>query len=312
MEYANAALAAAAVLFAALATWCLCRSAQLRRRRVRHRAAACVRDGPPGAAPGTRGVPLDGRIIGYGVALSQRLRSPLAHPWAPQCLRGRPWAGARAAKAGLSGRLTDDGFWEARCRLAAFGALAGLLAGGAVSAELGCLAAMLGAALGWRALPWAVGQRTRRRAEAMERDLSEMLDVAALGMRSGMSFDRSLGLYTDHFRTMLAESFEAARRQWACGLVARDEALRAVAASYASPLLGRVVENIVRSLRFGATLADNLEDAAREARSGYKARKQEQVAKAPVKMMVPTGVLILPAMLMLVLGPVLLELAGGI
>ena len=61
----------------------------------------------------------------------------------------------------------------------------------------------------------------------------------------------------------------------------------------------------------GATMADNLEDAAREARSGYKARRQEAVAKAPVKMMVPTGVLILPAMLMLVLGPVLLELAGG-
>ena len=47
------------------------------------------------------------------------------------------------------------------------------------------------------------------------------------------------------------------------------------------------------------------------ASSGYKARRQEAVAKAPVKMMVPTGVLILPAMLMLVLGPVLLELAGG-
>lgn len=76
-------------------------------------------------------------------------------------------------------------------------------------------------------------------------------------------------------------------------------------------LLARVIENIVRSLRFGATMADNLEDAAREARSGYKARRQEAVAKAPVKMMVPTGVLILPAMLMLVLGPVLLELAGG-
>ena len=77
------------------------------------------------------------------------------------------------------------------------------------------------------------------------------------------------------------------------------------------PLLARVIENIVRSLRFGATMADNLEDAAREARSGYKARRQEAVAKAPVKMVVPTGVLILPAMLMLVLGPVLLELAGG-
>ena len=81
--------------------------------------------------------------------------------------------------------------------------------------------------------------------------------------------------------------------------------------TYDSSLLGRVVENIVRSLRFGSTLADNLEDAAREARAAYRARKQEQVAKAPVKMMIPTGVLILPAMLMLVLGPVLLELAGG-
>lgn len=145
----------------------------------------------------------------------------------------------------------------------------------------------------------------------MERDLSEMLDVMALGMRSGLSFDRSLELYTDHFDALLAEAFRTAHRQWTCGLIARDEALRAVAASYDSPLLGRVVGNIVRSLRFGSALAGTLEDAAREARSGYKARKQEQVAKAPVKMMVPTGVLILPAMLMLVLGPVLLELAGG-
>ena len=56
---------------------------------------------------------------------------------------------------------------------------------------------------------------------------------------------------------------------------------------------------------------DAEEGAALEAGSGYKARRQEAVAKAPVKMMVPTGVLILPAMLMLVLGPVLLELAGG-
>lgn len=35
------------------------------------------------------------------------------------------------------------------------------------------------------------------------------------------------------------------------------------------------------------------------------------MAKAPVKMMMPTGALILPAMLLLVLGPVLLELANG-
>nr|WP_236643282.1 type II secretion system F family protein [Enterorhabdus sp. P55] len=138
-----------------------------------------------------------------------------------------------------------------------------------------------------------------------------MLDVVALGLRSGLSFDRSLALYGEHFDTLLSSSLAAAQRQWGCGLTSREEALRRVAASYDSALFGRVVENVVRSLRFGSSLAESLEGAAREARAAYRARKQEQVAKAPVKMMVPTAVLILPAMLMLVLGPVMLELIGG-
>ena len=213
--------------------------------------------------------------------------------------------------AGLGGALSPAGYGEARVRLMLGGAVLGGAVGLTATTELAVLLAVIGAAAGWRALPWAVKRRSCRRAEAMECDLSEMLDVVALGMRSGMSFDRSLDLYTGYFRTQLADAFRSAQRQWACGLASRPEALREVADSYASPLLARVIENIVRSLRFGATMADNLEDAAREARSGYKARRQEAVAKAPVKMMVPTGVLILPAMLMLVLGPVLLELAGG-
>ena len=51
--------------------------------------------------------------------------------------------------------------------------------------------------------------------------------------------------------------------------------------------------------------------AAEQARAARKAQVEERVAKAPVKMMIPTGTLILPAMLLLVLGPVLLELMEG-
>ncbi len=141
--------------------------------------------------------------------------------------------------------------------------------------------------------------------------MSEMLEVVALGLRSGLSFDRSFELYGIHFDTALANACEAAQRSWSVGLVTRDEALRALAGSYASPRLSRVVENIVRSLRFGSSMAESLEAAASEARVEHRAHLEETVAKAPVKMMVPTGALILPAMLLLVLGPVLLELADG-
>lgn len=286
------------------------------RQRWRYRAAA-QGDGCPAGLRHATGVTgmgessFDVRIIAYAMRIEQQSARPQFHFVAPAPLRERPWMEERASPAGLEGRLGSRGFWEARVRLALGGALAGCAMGLLTTVELGAFLAVVGALVGWRALPWAVRRRTRERAESMERDLSEMLDVVALGMRSGLSFDRSLQLYTDHFKTLLAESFRSAHRQWTCGLASRPDALRAVAASYDSALLGRVVENVIRSLRFGATLADNLEDAAREARSGYRARKQEQVAKAPVKMMVPTGALILPAMLILVLGPVLLELAGG-
>jgi tight adherence protein C len=95
------------------------------------------------------------------------------------------------------------------------------------------------------------------------------------------------------------------------GLSTREDSLRAMEAEYASPLLSRVVDSMVRSLRFGTPMSESLEAAAIEARETHRARMEERVAKVAVKMMLPVGALILPAMLLLVMGPVLLELMDG-
>ena len=133
----------------------------------------------------------------------------------------------------------------------------------------------------------------------------------ALGVRSGLSFDRSLQLYTGHFDDGLARECAAAQRSWEAGLATRQDALRALAQGYDNPLFSRTVSAIIRSLRFGTSLGEVLEQSAEQARAARKAQVEERVAKAPVKMMIPTGTLILPAMLLLVLGPVLLELMEG-
>lgn len=141
--------------------------------------------------------------------------------------------------------------------------------------------------------------------------MSEMLEVVALGVRSGLSFDRSLQLYTGHFDDGLARECAVAQRSWEAGLATRQDALRALAQGYDNPLFSRTVSAVIRSLRFGTSLGEVLEQAAEQARAARKAQVEERVAKAPVKMMIPTGTLILPAMLLLVLGPVLLELMEG-
>ena len=228
---------------------------------------------------------------------------------------GKTRAGARykqlAVVAGCSKDITVSAFCEARTRLTIAGAAAGMLAGIVFSWELAVLLALAGALL-MRSLPLrSVRAAVRKRSVDAERHLSEMLDVVALGLRSGLTFDRSFALYGLYFDNEFARSCTKTYRRWSLGLSTREEALRDFAASYECDQLSRAVDSIVRSLRFGSALSELLEEAAAQSRESYRTALAERVAKAPVKMMLPTGTLILPAMLLLVLGPILLELASG-
>ena len=302
-----AAAVAAAGIAGGLAGSTLLRRRDATARRERLRKAADVRDAQEGFDAGSR-------LVRYATALSQRDRPRSdrgAFPVGCGFRRARAWFCARAKRAGLEQAVSPEGFCEASMRLACAGGLAGALVGSVLSTELAVLGAVAGVAGGAAAMPRAVKRAQRERADGLESDLSEMLEVVALGLRSGLSFDRGFALYGSHFDSDLARACVGAQHAWSLGLTNREDALRDLAASYDSPLFARVVENMVRSLRFGSSLAEGLESAAAEARAVHRAQVEERVAKAPVKMMVPTGTLILPAMLLLVLGPVLLELMEG-
>ncbi len=313
MGYAQAPLLVAAAMAAAGAAGGLAGAALLRRRAAATRRERLRR---AAAASGAHGEPAGGepRLVRYAAGLSQRLAFGATDSLAGRLrlLRARRWFSRHAKQAGLERVVSAEGFCEAAVRLTCAGVLVGALVGAVLSTELAVLGALAGAAAGALAMPRAVKRARRMRADGLERDLSEMLEVVALGLRSGLSFDRGFALYGSHFASELARACAAAQRTWSLGLTNREDALRDLAASYDSPLFARVVEGMVRSLRFGSSLAEGLESAAAEARAVHRAQVEEQVAKAPVKMMVPTGTLILPAMLLLVLGPVLLELMEGL
>lgn len=225
--------------------------------------------------------------------------------------RGERWLVEHAKKAGIEEAVSPRGFLEARRRVSVICGVSGVMIGSLFSWELAALLCVIGVVGGAIALKKAVLAVERRRADELERSLSEMLEVVALGLRSGLTFDRSFYLYGTYFDSALARACTRAQQRWTLGLMTREEALRDFAASYDSTVLARVVENVIRSLRFGSSLSESFEVAASDSRAAHRAQIEERVAKAPVKMMIPTGTLILPAMLLLVLGPVLLELMEG-
>lgn len=213
-----------------------------------------------------------------------------------------------ARKAGLGGELSGVALRRASMQLTIAGGVAGAALGLAFSVELALLMGVAGLVAGGSQCSRELRGLRLQRNGHLAKELPEMLEVMALGLRSGLAFDQAMALYVRHFDTSLGADCRRAMGLWSAGLASREEALSQLARGYDSPQLDRVARSIGRCLRLGTPLSAVLEEAAAEARAQHKAQLQERVAKAPVKMMVPTAAFMLPALLLLVIGPVLLQL----
>lgn len=178
--------------------------------------------------------------------------------------------------------------------------------GEAVEHEVGLLARVLmqfgsriGSVLGWSSGDGEVGLG----------DVSEMIDIVRLGLKAGLSFDASLGLYCEGRAGSLSARMARARMMWQMGLVTREQGLTGVARELGLRSLESFSIAVVQALELGAPLADTLEGQAREIRAAHRSEVERQIERAPVKLLIPTGTLILPALLLSIVGP--LVAAGG-
>lgn len=144
-----------------------------------------------------------------------------------------------------------------------------------------------------------------RRAEEGLRQLPEMLDILTLGLSAGLSFDASLELYCDRSETGLSRAFRGAMQSWRMGVTTRDAALRALADELSLAALQRFADAVSQALAFGSPLAAVLEQQSQAIRDEQRAQVEEQIEQVPVKMLIPLGTLIVPAMLLAILGPLL-------
>lgn len=158
-------------------------------------------------------------------------------------------------------------------------------------------------------LPLVRKMRERERREAVRSacvsQMPELLDILTLGLSAGLSFDMALSLYCARFSTELGDAFGEALLSWRMGLGTRAEVLGELAKDLGSPAVERFASTVAEALEFGSPLSSALERQAESMRDEQRALVEEQIEKVPVKMLVPLGTLIVPAMLLAVLGPLI-------
>lgn len=142
-------------------------------------------------------------------------------------------------------------------------------------------------------------------AESCNKDIPELLDIVSLGLSAGLSFDASLGLYCAHSNTRLSDEFRKTMSSWQMGLKSRSQALDDLAQFIGGASLKRFCASVSEALLFGTPLAATLEQQADVMREEQRTLSQERIEEVPVRMLIPLGTLIVPAMLLAILGPLL-------
>lgn len=255
-----------------------------------------ARRAPPISSPPTTAGPRGLVIVAARVAWPAAAIGPLA----------RPGDGIRIVRAGLAGALSEAGLARARASMAA----AGLLAGAALAAAAPMVLPLVPVAVAAGA--WAPGHRlalrARARGRALMRELPDLLDLLAICVESGMALDPALAVAGDRLGGVLGEEVERVLRDLSLG-TPRADAYRDLVDRAGLPEIARTVGALLQAEELGAPLSRALHGQAESLRAARRQWARDRAARAAPKIQLVVAMLMVPAILLLVIGVLVIEMA---
>lgn len=213
---------------------------------------------------------------------------------------------ARLQLAGRPYGLSAIDFVVLRAALAAIGVTIGLVAGWAVgNFGLALLLGFLAGGSGWSLPGFWVGREVTARRREIQNALPPVLDMLVVAVDAGLSFDLALSRVVEKLHNPLTAELDQVEREISLGRP-RAEALESMAQRAQVDDVRRLVNALQQADQLGVPIARALRAQASEARHLARQRAQQQAAEAPVKMVIPMIVLVLPTVWLILLGPALI------
>jgi tight adherence protein C len=210
------------------------------------------------------------------------------------------------ARAGASRRFTAELFMALRVALATFGLLFGfVVAHGAGRFFLG----VVFAAAGILFPGFFLSKAAARRAEKIDTELPHFVDQLALIIEAGMGFDAAVSYLADVSEGPLGEEMRRVLTELRVG-ESRKTAIRNFAVRTGSDEAMAFANAVLASDQLGSPLGGILRSQASDLRHRRQTHAEERAQKAPVKMLLPMAIFILPVMFILILGPAFLGSHG--
>lgn len=151
--------------------------------------------------------------------------------------------------------------------------------------------------------------RVRERQLRISESFPNALDLLQVGIEAGMGFDAAMTRVANELAPAspeIAFEFLAAQHQISAGRP-REQALQDMARRTGVDTVRSFATVVQQSMTFGTSMSDALTTYAREMRLARELKAQEMANKLPVKMSAVLASLMLPALILVTIGPVMIR-----
>ncbi len=142
--------------------------------------------------------------------------------------------------------------------------------------------------------------------QAIRAQLADTLDLLSVCMEAGLSFDASLLKVSERMEGPLIDELVTVFRQIQLGK-SRNDALKTLSDSTDVDELKTFVSAVIQANTLGIPITNVLAAQSEQLRVTKREEIREKAAKVPSKMTIPTVLLILPAIICVIMGPVIIQ-----
>jgi tight adherence protein C len=152
-----------------------------------------------------------------------------------------------------------------------------------------------------------LNSKIRKRQTEVSKSLPDIMDLLTVSVEAGLTFDSALSKVVEKMPGTLAREFEVVLQEIKVGK-SKKEALYQMADRIGVQDLRNFVSSVVQADQLGVSLGKVLRIQSEQIRQNRKQRISEKAMKAPVKMLIPMVIFIFPAIYIVLLGPVVINL----
>ncbi len=153
--------------------------------------------------------------------------------------------------------------------------------------------------------------RESQRRDQILKSFPDTLDLLTVSVQAGLGFDAALLRVTEKSKGPLVDEFEKTMKEISMGKP-RRQALRDMADRLNVNDVTTFLSAIIQADQLGISISNILRVQSHQVRETRRMKTEEKAQKAPIKMLIPLVCFIFPVILVVLLGPALLQIAANL